>query len=414
MSSVSDKRTSMEYGFRPSVNPGQSFKDFTLNVPDQAANNQTLQKHSEFKKPYLADSYQNMDYSYNLGPLPTFPDYHVGAPGSPEYPVPPVPPSPDYPPPKVPPVRPPPSASPPIGGEPSPYPPSKETALICCKGLYIYGPDSMAMDTETNITIGGGAKECFYKVTVSDGDFEFEGGFHAKPDAPFHGGTTLSLKYHSPNTPGTVYITVAVFTSVGVEQTSLGNGGDCISHRILIEGCESSHIDYTTQQMTPGSSQTLTVGDATAGATFEWTASLGSIGPTGSSVTYTAPEDAAECPTPLITLKVGGIVCDTLEIAVGIENSTRSYLTYDHPGHIHHVSPYGCQCNYDRRKWDCFGNDLGIDATNACDGGDVYFCQPTDPDGPCTEFPGGCPVPEPIDVRTPTMITNGCCPVALL
>jgi len=80
MSSVRDKRTSLEYGYRASVSPGKSFQDFQRTVPYQWIDNNFSLKHSEYKAPYSVgvEGYEDMEYQADYtpnypGPI-SFPD----------------------------------------------------------------------------------------------------------------------------------------------------------------------------------------------------------------------------------------------------------------------------------------------------------------------------------------------------
>ncbi len=179
MSSVAGKRTSLEYNMRPAVNPGQSYQDFALNIPDQAIQGQS-KKHSEFKKPYLSDSYQGMDYKWDgyNGYSPRFDvpiarlasGYKVSSPGdSPEFPVPSPPSPPSFPIPKIyPPPPGPPSSSRP-GDNSSPYPPLMHSFIKCCAGLYLGGPTTAKIEKTITVVVGGGNPECQYEFKLEDG-----------------------------------------------------------------------------------------------------------------------------------------------------------------------------------------------------------------------------------------------------
>ena len=303
MSSVSEKRTSLEYGFRPAVNPSQSFQDFIVNIPDQAIHDQWKQKHSEFKKPYLADSYQDMDYIWEQRAPFSLPDYPIpGVPASPHFPVPRIP-KPPAPPPGVP--------------SPGDDPPPGWIFIdrkCCGHGLRLSGASSVAPEGVVTITVSGGNPSCEYRVKADIGSFDTWYGMD------FVGGGSASFDWKAPNSPGkTAKITIEPYYSNWSLEA-------CLELSIAIAGCQSSHIDYTTQQMAANETQNLTVGDPTAGATYTWavTSGGGSVSPlTGTSTTYTAPATNAECANnPTITLKSGDEVCDTLQIAVNATTPT--------------------------------------------------------------------------------------------
>lgn len=239
----------------------------------------------------------------------------------------------------------------------------------------------------------------------------------------------------APGTLGGAVDPIMGYTTVF---TAPAGGSDCITPQTVILYCDENQVDfisialnpccedisigYTTQQMECGEQQTLSVvGDkACCGAkeyTWSKTPAQGTLSPTtGLSTTYTAPATNPQCNyNPTITLKCNGETVDTLKIAVTKTNYLRAYLTYDKPGIVKRMGDYHCWCRYDRRRWGCMGQDTGIDATSAC-GVDLGACEATDPriGSACSDFPGNCTVPEPIDVRTQTYKDNGCCPAALL
>ena len=52
-----------EYGFRPYASGTDTYQEFIRTTPDKAMLDQKIRRHSEFKKPYMADSgYQQMEY----------------------------------------------------------------------------------------------------------------------------------------------------------------------------------------------------------------------------------------------------------------------------------------------------------------------------------------------------------------
>lgn len=88
---------------------------------------------------------------------------------------------------------------------------------------------------------------------------------------------------------------------------------DVTFEELIVKGT----IGFTTQQMSTGGSQTLTV-TGSSGGTYTWATTSGSISPSeGTSVTFTAPATNANCSSnPTITLTCGGAVVDTIQIAV--------------------------------------------------------------------------------------------------
>ena len=421
MSSVSEKRTSLEYGFRPAINPSQSFQDFIRNVPDQAIHDQWPQKHSEFKKPYFADSYQDMDYIWEKRPLFSLPDYPVPGP----------PPSPYFPAPRVP--KPP--APPP--GVPSPGDDPPGWIFIdrkCCgHGLRLSGASTVAPEGVVTITVSGGNPSCEYRVKADIGSFDTWYGMD------FVGGGSASFDWKAPNSPGeTAKITIEPYYSNWSLEA-------CLELSIAIAGCGTSHIDYTTQQMAVNETQNLSVGDPTSGVTYTWevTSGGGSLDPlTGTSTTYTAPATNAECASnPTITLKSGTETCDTLKIAVdaggtgyrayenkwltGVYGPCCAYIGYScadgatPPDCLPPVNYCGETTYFDCAQYYCNGNLI-----RSC-GGSSFVCRYVSPAGVwevkgyCTANPGAaiCGQNYPLgitDVRSAAAKTAGCCPAQLL
>jgi len=413
MSSVADKRTSLEYNMRPAVNPGQSFQDFALNIPDQAIQGQS-KKHSEFKKPYLSDSYQGMDYQwdgyngysprFDVPIAPITPRHPIPSPGDdPSFPVPPPPPAPGFPIPKIYPPPPGPPSSPRPGDNPTQTPSFVLVFRKCCIGLNLSGPATAKIETPISIVYGGGNTECSYELQTDTGSFDggtsvyFEGG---------GGGTaTLNGIYY----PGTATITIkAIGTATA---TSVEGRAICKSISIEITACEcnSAYIAYTTQQMAVNESQNLTVGNPVTGSVYTWVLSGGgSLSTyTGSSTTYTAPAANENClQNATITLKCDNPeeTCDTLQIAINaVTDTTIAYWLSVSPGTC--TREYGgwfcfCTCN----RYYCTG---GVSPTG-CVGTGIYDCTPLG--SACTN----CRYPTPYDVRTEAQKAAGCCPAALI
>jgi len=341
MSSVSEKRTSLEYGFRPAVNPSQSFQDFIVNIPDQAIHDQWKQKHSEFKKPYLADSYQDMDYIWEQRAPFSLPDYPIpGIPASPHFPVPRIP-KPPAPPPSVP--------------SPGDDPPPGWIFIdrkCCGHGLRLSGANSVAPEGVVTISVSGGNPSCEYRVKADIGSFDTWYGMD------FVGGGSASFDWKAPNSPGkTAKITIEpYYTNWSLEA--------CLELSIAIAGCGASHIDYTTQQMAVNETQNLSVGTPTTGVTYTWevTSGGGSVSPlTGTSTTYTAPATNTECANnATITLKVGDEVCDTLKLAIDAVGP------YAQACWITTGSGEGCVWQIVKQAYRCNGAVSGTPAT--CDG----------------------------------------------
>lgn len=191
--------------------------------------------------------------------------------------------------------------------------------------------------------------------------------------------------------------------------------GDCGEQ---YQRVESPSISYTSQQMSGGEVQTLTAEDY-AGCTYTWaiTSGGGSLSSSsGLSVDYTAPTVNADClQNPTITLSrfCGSTQTDTtLQLAVNTEADTTVAYRLSIPA----LSPGVCAnaggtclptnrlCSSSYYHMDCSGVNQGIEGTGQ-------------PCSACTLLGSDCDeylYLTPLDVRTPTQKTNGCCPAALL
>lgn len=85
-------------------------------------------------------------------------------------------------------------------------------------------------------------------------------------------------------------------------------------------GCGISHIEYTSQQVHISEGQQLNVGNPVEGCVYTWElegpGSLGWEAGPPTSTFYRAPAANLECIEVEITLKVNGVVCDTLKLAI--------------------------------------------------------------------------------------------------
>ena len=188
--------------------------------------------------------------------------------------------------------------------------------------------------------------------------------------------------------------------------------------------CGTSKIGYTTQQLSINQTQTLTVTNPDLGATYTWnvTSGGGSISPTaGTSVTYTAPASNPNCYlNPIIQMSTGGVVCDTLQIAVNAGTGS-AYLTNTNTNCLSDDCEcgggYDCGCYcYNIPYYNCNGSYGGLAYTQnylycGCTGvkrpwGSGWSCWTGDPCG------GTCN--DPYDIRSAAQKAAGCCPAALL
>ncbi len=330
----------------------------------------SFMKHSEFKKPYMATNYNDMEYE--TPPIPTPP-----GPG----PNPPTPPGPTPPPPPGPT---PPGPTPP---GPTPYPPIPppwwNDIWFCdiapfwfCPGGY---PEAIPINTNDQIS----------SITLQSG------------------GGSISGRSYIPG-GGSGSVTVHATTAHGADCSGSGwakDPSECPT-------CGSPSIGYTTTQMSINETQQLTVVGG-GGGPYTWSLSGG--GSISSSGLYTAPGSNANCSNnPTISLICRGQTMATLSIAVnGYVDLTAA--AYRQKGLCKVTGSVGsCVCNcgqtdeihgYTNRN--CVGTFLGY-SPYACTGS-TYSCGVEELGQDCTT--SSCPMY--VDVRTPDMITNGCCPEAL-
>jgi len=133
--------------------------------------------------------------------------------------------------------------------------------------------------------------------------------------------------------------------------TAPTGGGNCESPVTIILSCLEDVVDsieitinpcpatgsigYTSRQMSINGTQTLTAVAGAAGCgtpTYDWAITAGSgtlSAATGASVVYTAPATNANCVNnPTITLSCGGVLLDTLKIAVNNPAQTGTALAW--------------------------------------------------------------------------------------
>lgn len=203
-------------------------------------------------------------------------------------------------------------------------------------------------------------------------------------------------------------------------------GDDCISC-----DCTDITIGYTTQQMAVDEVQTLTATNGTVDCTYDWAIDSGGgslSAATGLSVDYTAPSSNAECAeNPVISLKCEGETCDTLQIAINAVVGSNN-LAYT----IDCVTQYN-QYMIDNDFWACCKEHWSCDASyypskDSCSS--TYCCEAI---GNCYSDSGFNSYTRDYeyslaaalakcndhmsgigDLRTESLITQGCCPSALL
>lgn len=190
--------------------------------------------------------------------------------------------------------------------------------------------------------------------------------------------------------------------------------------------CGTTVIGYTTQQMAVDEEQELTVENPEDGCIYFWEiASGGGVlsSLTGTSVTYTAPSSNAECSqNATITLKVRGVQCDSLEIAINAAGEgPAAYRTWSNL-ECQDNAPFPPSCSVDQRQYNCDGTEREADYCFAgrTAGWEIMTCEH------CYEVfdIAPCAVGHVsfndiialglLDLRTEVMIEAGCCPAALL
>lgn len=234
-----------------------------------------------------------------------------------------------------------------------------------------------------------------------------------------------------------------------------GPGGGGGTEWPILE-CGSSHIDYTTQQMAVNETQVLSVSTPTTDATYTWSViGVGSINPTtGLSTTYTAPAANPNCVNAVISLSLGGVVCDSLQIATngnGLNDGNTAYFvslpsSSQECSQVIRKYPYNCWGEVTGSSLGCASCDCGssynpcgscpcsyISVPNGTGCWGLYKNAIPDPNGEfCTAAQllarctaqGGCgtwPVSGASiacsgvsDVRSGDQLTSACCPAALL
>ena len=277
----------------------------------------------------------------------------------------------------------------------------------CCSpsSMKISGPSNVAPGADAEYTASGGLEGCSYSWDADRGRIV--------------GGT-----YTAPNTSGSDRITVSPYLGSDM-------GKICAFKDITIEGGCKGTAHATTPQMAAGASQTLYITGGIEEDTYYWATTSGSLSsPTGTSVTYTAPATNPNCVNnPTITVTCGGKTIGTLTIAVNAYTDPNSYAyatrtTGDCNGPWPN-GPYICyDCFAYYNAYLCNGaQKTGIYAcTNVtvhptCCNSGTPFCTSCAECYSNTGPPWTCPqglTEGRNDLRTPAMISAGCCPAGLL
>lgn len=414
---MKEKRTSLEYELRPYVNPGEPYSKFIRTVPDRFIGNQELAKHSEFKKPYLSESYQEMEYKWDSPIVPyldlLWPDLLYGRPGRKK----------------------------------------KITEIFLCFVNDCFTP---GVATVVEFFCTQPCKAVKHKWGVP-------------------GGWTISANCN------TVTITSPLSECDGVQSpqdfvVDFGDG-EGYTGGFIVRGCSESwfckgddhitpvSIGYTTQQMSLSSEQTLSVTNPATGTTYYWAVSGGGSlsAATGLSVIYDSAATNSECTNNGTITLTDCVTCDTLEIAVNADaNNYTAYFISTTSGATctWEVIKTGYRCNGDLSSVEdppatCFGCDCPtfatcqhLDGRCACNMISNGSCGCDCPQWPhgcdcqwgnwlpnasgdfCTELSvvsrcvaaAACGTKNGFavacsgisDVRTAAMRTAGCCPSALL
>jgi hypothetical protein len=191
-----------------------------------------------------------------------------------------------------------------------------------------------------------------------------------------------------------------------------------ISNYVSLCICGSETIGYTSAQMVINGQQTLTVIDASEDCIYYWeiTSGGGSLSSnTGASIVYTTPSTNPNCENnPTISLSCDGSVYDTLDISVNAYTSSDVAYTVRRNWQDPSYTPPYCRVLIYNDRYFCDGTlkeaYLIKQCINWCCGGDQCCGYG---DAPCNEITCA-PAGTMVDVRTSTMLSNGCCPEELL
>ena len=416
-------QTEREWGVRNYVDTTGSVNNERRATEKMVTDQGRRQPHSEFKKPYREDDYQEMEYWYNL-PAWQFPPFDFSLPDFPvdvyktTYPNPyydqddewysggigddvindPEPGRPGTP------------------GGPGPW--TRYGCAIDCNGGLNCG-DIRCMTRTAS----------FFPGQEPIGSWSIEGP---------HGEVVVQNRTITISPPEDRGSYDSLSRSYIVVCFTDGVGNVCCEEDHFTCPCDcEADIGYTATMMNIGGSQTLTVENKTAGCEdFTWSAVHGTISPeTGESVTYTAAANVDGCSnaTDTITLKScdGSVTIDTLTITV------TNYAPFGNPNYIAYFGIVSNNCgnpccwNLVWTRYTCMaytpyspGNCAFCDCNSGpdcnCGFGGLY-CTEAGLESYCSADPGGC-VAEPgvgtcapgnYDQRTQAAIDDGCCPEAL-
>lgn len=328
-----------EYYRKPNI--AKSYSDMFERKSEKQLQDESVYKHSEFKKPYESDSYDDMEQMAQ----PSFSFPQISPPGW------------DFPGEEV-------TTTPwaKTGFNPGNTNLSKKTGTVAISGKTTYWKK-----TSTVNTLG---KTTYWKKTVTTTKtilgttyYSHTGGgrrggqwsgsnpvnthppggyksYYCFTNGCFQVGSVSNVAFHCTFPPGDVSswdkkvsggggmisvddrggtsrlgITVSVNTPGGSGTTDFGVEA-CPEDTCKGDDGNPTGIGYTSQQMSTGGSQTFTVSNPKTGKTYTWEVGTGG-GSIDGSGNYTAPSSNANCAgNPTINLKDGDTVCGTLNIAV--------------------------------------------------------------------------------------------------
>jgi hypothetical protein len=359
--------------------------------------------HSEFKKPYGAPNYADMEQSAGLPGTPPVP---TPSPGPGPSPGPPGPPSPS--PGPTNPIVPP---GPGWGCTGCWGPPNFE---FCPNGPCVSIPLPQVCPSDPII---GGGSSTGMQLDADQGTISVGGGTGVFCPGPS-----------------------ASFVAIGWRTRS---GASCVSFGFAKDPsecaqCGTPTIGYTSLQMSVGESQDFSIVNGSPGASYTWEVTGGGSINTATGL-YTAPASNANCTSnPTIKLRCSsGALMDSINVAVNDwDGNEIAYWVTAITGAL-------CTWTYLANSYKCSGTlNSGPSTCNGCEcdgcGYPNCCCYPL-PGTPCTcdagagpdicteatvidGAPGGIcapagadmPSPGTYDKRTAAMLAGGCCPAALL
>lgn len=336
-----------------------------------------LFKHSEFEKPYLSDDYPDMQYRYHPpqdpppGPGPVPPDPHPPRPN-------------------------------PIDPDPPIW------ILFRCffEGCFCPGQEKCGtLNCSQDIT---GAKSDSGTIKLTGGKTTKQMCITASASAK----STIRVK-----------VSMVHFEYKGTRITLRKTG----SHEFVVDECPEKDcctcggesIGYTSQQMTISTTQNLSVVGAKAGCSYTWEATNGTLSTSsGTATVFTAPSSNPDCASnAVITLKCEGTTVTTLSIAIN-SSSTADQMALSFcenricppcgsfSGYCGHCSKWMACDGRNWIRWKIGSNDSSCDCMGYAFPNEMYSDWQTCAAVGMAE--GWA------DVRTPTQISQGCCPYQLL